>query len=80
MHLLPPEHGPLRLQRYHDLLPLLLLPTSIPRVVCAPHGVVVRPRSNCEFRDHPDQHQPVWSGCVRRGDVVRAVHDYTLLV
>lgn len=79
LHLLPAQHSAFPLQRRHDLLPLLLLPTDLQSILPAPYRVTLHPCCDGEFRHHLDQRQSVWGGHGWCGPVVGRMHDYSVL-
>lgn len=79
MYIFHSQHCAISIQRGHDLVPVLFLPTNVQSVVSASDGISLHPRGDCELRYHPDQHQPVWCRNGWGREVARALYDCAFL-
>jgi hypothetical protein len=79
LRLLSLQHLPVPSHRRSDIHTLLLVPSHLPRFVCAPDRIPLHPSLDCEFRHHHDECQPVRRRHGGGREVAGAVHDWAVL-
>jgi hypothetical protein len=73
------QHLPVPSHRRSDIHTLLLVPSHLPRFVCAPDRVPLYSSLDCEFWHHHDECQPVRRRHGGGREVAGAVHDWAVL-